>query len=217
MDLKPVLVSLIGALVLTMASALQAAPDVVVKGLFSNRAILVVNGQTHLVKAGDRTPEGILLISSTSREAVVEIDGERHTLGLSRHIAGSFSKAEKTEVRIPRSADSHYWVGGAINGRPVRMMVDTGASLIAMNIQDARRMGIDYRNGQRSASSTAGGIVETYIVELQKVSVGSLQLNNVQAAVVMGDFPAQILLGNSFLSRVSMDDEAGVMVLRNKF
>jgi len=217
MDLKPVLQFVAAALLLVIAGAVQAAPDVVVKGLFNNRAILVVDGQTHLVKAGERTPEGILLVSSSSKEAVVEIDGKRHSLSLSRHIAGSFSSAEIKEVRIPRSADSHYWVGGSINGRPVRMMIDTGASLIAMNIQDARRMGIDYRNGKRSASSTAGGIVETYVVDLQKVTVGSLQLHNVQAAVVMGDFPSQILLGNSFLSRVSLDDEGGVMVLRNKF
>lgn len=204
-------------LFLLAATLVYAAPQVEVKGLFSNRAILVINGENRLLKAGERSPEGVLLVSSTSREAVVEINGVRKTLSLSQEIAGSFTEAKENVVRIPRSPDSHYRVGGAINGRPVTMMVDTGATSIAMNVNDAKRLGIDYRNGKKSAASTAGGIVDSYIVDLARVSVGGIVLYNVPASVVIGDFPRQILLGNTFLSRVSMEEEAGVLVLRNRF
>lgn len=200
-----------------LSTFLWAGPEVTVKGLFAGRAVLEINGESHLLKAGERSPEGVLLISSNSREAVVEIDGRRQTLTLSQQIAGSFSEAHSEIVRIPRSPDSHYRVGGAINSTPVTMMVDTGATSVVMNLSQARRFGVDYRNGQRGRASTAGGIVDSYQVILPKVRVGNILLYNVAGVVVMGDFPEQVLLGNSFLSRVSMQEEAGVLVLREKF
>ncbi|MCK9505103.1 MAG: TIGR02281 family clan AA aspartic protease [Porticoccaceae bacterium] len=211
--LKPLVIALLS---LAMIPA-EAAPEVKVQGLFANRAVLLIDGEIRLLKAGERSPEGVLLVSSTSREAVVEIGGVRKTLGLSQQIAGSFTEAESNEVRVPRDSDSHYRVGGAINGKPVTMMIDTGATAVVLNLNDARRLGIDYRKGTKSFSSTAGGIVNTYSVVLDRVSVGNILLYNVQAAVVVGDFPQQILLGNTFLSRVSMVEEGGVLVIRNKF
>ncbi|MGD9660302.1 MAG: TIGR02281 family clan AA aspartic protease [Porticoccaceae bacterium] len=208
---------LMAALLLALLPVAQASPEVSVQGLFANRAVLVINGEIRLLKAGERSPEGVLLVSSTSKEAVVEIGGVRKTLGLSQQIAGSFTEAETNEVRIPRDRDSHYRVGGTINGKPVTMMVDTGATAVVLNLNDAKRLGIDYRKGTKSFSSTAGGIVNTYTVDLDRVSVGNILLYNVRAAVVVGDFPQQILLGNTFLSRVSMVEEAGVLVIRNKF
>ncbi len=209
---------LLGVLIwLALPTAAQAAPGVVAKGLFGGRAILEINGEAHLLKAGERSPEGVLLVSSTSREAVVEIAGVRHTLTLSRQIAGSFSQAQPTTVRVLRDADSHYRVRGAINGRPVTMMVDTGATAVVMNVNDARALGVDYRNGQPSRASTAGGMVDSYVVDLDRVSVGGITVHSVRGAVIIGDFPEQILLGNTFLGRVSMQEEEGVLVLRAKF
>ncbi|MFA5679497.1 MAG: TIGR02281 family clan AA aspartic protease [Pseudomonas sp.] len=205
-------------LLVLVATTTLGAPRVEVKGLFAGRAVLAVDGRDHLLRAGESSPEGVLLVSSTSREAIVEIDGVRTTLSLSRQIAGSFvAPSEPEQVRIARSPDSHYRVAGTINGKAVMMMVDTGATALAMNARDARQLGIDYRSGARIRASTAGGMVDSYAVTLARVSVGGIVLHNVRGTVVEGSFPEQILLGNSFLSRVSMSEEAGMLVLRGKF
>ena len=205
------------AFCLLFFSAVCAATTIEVKGLFNGRAILVIDGQNRLLKAGETSPEGVLLVASNSKSAEVEINGERQTLTLSRRISTSFSAAKKAELRIPRAADSHYWVRGAINGHPVQMMVDTGATLVAMNSRDADRLGIDYQQGKRGRSATASGLVNNYIVQLDKVTLGTITVRQVPAAIIEGDFPVQILLGNSLLGRLEMQMESDVMVLRQKF
>ncbi|HLS99100.1 MAG: TIGR02281 family clan AA aspartic protease [Porticoccaceae bacterium] len=213
--MKSVGIVLLAAFAL-LATLAWAAPDVVVKGLFANRAMLVIDGETRLLKVGQTSPEGVKLLASSSREAQVEIAGERRVLTLSRQISATYKAAEKAEVRIPRGPDSHYWVRGAINGKPVSMMVDTGATMLAMSGRDATRLGIDYRAGQRSRAQTAGGVVDSFVVRLDKVSIGAIVVHQVLATVVAGDFPQQILLGNSLLSRIEMREESGVLVLRQK-
>lgn len=193
------------------------AADIRVNGLFGGSAVLVINGKQRLLKQGQTSPEGVTLIDSNSRRAVVEFDGRQMTLGLSDHISSSFQAAEMAEVRIPRAENGHYFVSGFINGRPADFMVDTGATSIAMNLHHAEQLGVNFRRGRKGSASTAGGIVNAYHIPLQKLTIGNITLNQVDATVVVGDFPSQILLGNSFLSRVEMSEEEGVMVLRTKF
>lgn len=199
------------------ASLCWAEPDIRVNGLFNGRAVLEINGKQRLLKEGQTSPEGVTLIESDSHRALLEVDGRRVSLGLSEHIASSFQAAKVAEVRIPRAENGHYFVSGFINGHPVDFMVDTGATSIAMNFHDAERLGVDFRRGNKGAASTAGGIVAAYRVPLDKLTIGNITLHQVEATVVVGDFPDQVLLGNSFLSRVEMTEEEGVMVLRSKF
>ena len=199
------------------ASVCWAAPDIRVNGLFAGSAVLVINGKQRLLKKGQTSPEGVTLIESDSRQAVLEVDGRQMTLGLSNQISSSFKAAEVAEVRIPRADNGHYFVSGFINGRPVDFMVDTGATSIAMNLHHAEQLGVNFRRGNKSTASTAGGMVNTYHVPLDKLTIGNITLRQVDATVVIGDFPSQVLLGNSFLSQVEMTEEEGVMVLRTKY
>jgi aspartyl protease family protein len=194
-----------------------AAPDIRVQGLFGGSAVLVINGKQRLLKQGQTSPEGVKLVSSDSHQAVVEVDGQQVTLGLSQHISSSFQAAEQAEVRIPRSTNGHYMVSGFINGHPVNFMVDTGATSVAMNLNDAKRLGVDYRRGKHTKASTAGGIVNAFEVNLDKLVIGNITARQVSATVVVGNFPSTVLLGNSFLSRVEMTEAEGVMVLRKNF
>lgn len=192
------------------------ATNIRVVGLFDNRALLEIDGKQHFLKVGETSPEGIKLIKSSSKGAVVEYDGKRKPLDLSQHIASSFSEAQETEVNLLRGAHGHYFGRGAINGYPVDFMVDTGASSIAMNSQQAKRLGLKLDKKNRGTASTAGGIVQTHRVILNKVSVGGITHYNIPAAVVDGAYPEEILLGNSFLGKVQMTERNGVMVLREK-
>lgn len=194
-----------------------AMPDVRVHGLFGKSAVLVINGKQRLLKQGQTSPEGVTLISSGKSEAVLEVGGQRVTLGLSQHISSNFQAAKMAEVRIPRGHNGHYFVSGFINGRSVDFMVDTGASAVAININQAKALGIDYRNGQRIQMNTAGGVTDARDVVLNKLTIGNITLYNVRCIVNMGSFPTMALLGNSFLSKVQMTENEGVLLLKKKF
>lgn len=203
---------------LALASNLAAAaPEVQAIGLFKDRAMLEINGVQRLLKVGETAPEGVKLLASDSRGAVLEIDGKRVSLALSQRIAASFAAAEFAEVRIPRGEQGHHFVGGSINGHPVRFMVDTGATTIAMSSVDAERLGVPWRSGRQSATATASGVAAARELNLATVSIGPITLHDIPATVVTGPYPMTVLLGNSFLSRVEMTEESGVMVLRQKY
>jgi aspartyl protease family protein len=116
------------------------------------------------------------------------------------------------EIVIPMGQGGHFFVDGAINGRAVRFMVDTGATTIAMGAAEAQRLGIDYQKGQRGFVGTAGGVVAAYGVNLGAVRVGEIEVPNVQATVSAAGMPF-VLLGNSFLNRFQMRRENDVLRL----
>ena len=204
-------------LLFAFSAPVFAAPEIVASGLFNGKALLTIDGKPRLLKVGASSPEGVKLLSSNSQEANILVAGQTLTLHLSERISTAFKKPSFSETKILRSRNGHYFTSGAINGRPAKFMVDTGATAIAMNINEARRLGIDLRQAKPGMSSTAGGMVETFRVVLDKVSVGNVILHSIQASVINGDFPEQILLGNSFLSKVEMTEEAGVLVFRKKY
>ena len=121
-------------------------------------------------------------------------------------------------MQIWPDAYGMYNTIGNINSYPVTFLVDTGATLIAMNKNEARRLGLDYLViGTPSQASTASGIVNTYHIKLEKVRVGDITLTDVDATVVDGDFPIDVLLGNSFLNRLDMRRDGKMLELMKKF
>ncbi|CAM3708481.1 retropepsin-like aspartic protease family protein [Parendozoicomonas haliclonae] len=186
------------------------ATNVQVVGLFPGSAVLIIDGQRRLVKAGQEVGS-VKLISSNNQQAIVVVDGVRKTLSLSREQSGSYQPPEKTEVRLVRSNDGHYWTDGKINGRSVRMVLDTGASDISINESEARRLGISYLQGTPAIYNTANGQVSGYQITLASVSVREITLYNVKASVIPGNHP--ILLGMSFLRDVNMREESNILTL----
>lgn len=188
-----------------------------VKGLFKNGAVIVVNGQQRVLRVGKTSPEGIKLVSADSRSAEVEVNGKRQVLSLSRHISASFAPTEKPVARIPRGNGGHYYGTGQINQRQFRFMVDTGATTVAMNEASAKGLGLDYASGRKVYLSTANGYAPAHVVMLDTVQVGDIILNNVEATVLTGGFPKVILLGNSFLDRVNLQRNQGLLVLEARY
>jgi len=203
------------AVCLLLLGSAAVATTVEVKGLFGGSALLVIDGQRKLLKQG-RSHAGVLLISANSREAVVEFDGARHHLGVSKRISSRYTEAQNNEVRLAQGYGGHYVTPGRINNRPVTMMVDTGATAVAMSLPQAKALGLDYRNGDKTTVSTASGLSNAYRVVLPSVTVGTVTVNNVEALVNMSDYPKTILLGNSYLGRVAMSVDQGVLVLQSK-
>lgn len=191
------------------------AQSLVVKGLFDNAALIIVDGENVFIKAG-QTKKNIKLLKANSREALIEINGKQQSLTLSQQVGGQYQAVETKRVRIASQTGGHHWVRGQVNGRNVDFVVDTGASVIAMNLSTAQRLGIDYQNGQAGYVSTANGVIETRMVNLAQVTVGEITLNNVAASITLNNALSVTLLGNSFLSRTQMRTDNGVLILEYK-
>lgn len=202
-------------------AGLIAAPvlahDISVVGLFENRALLKIDGQQRWLKAGERSPEGILLVSATPKSAVVEIDGKRETLNLRSDIHTRLEAPVRPSVQIARDVNGMYLTAGSINGQPVRFMIDTGASDVAISQRAAERLGIDYRRGERGRVRTAQGVAHVWFVKLRSVKLGAITRVDVDAAVVEGSAPEPALLGMSFLSTVSMREAQNVLHLEARY
>lgn len=102
-----------------------------------------------------------------------------------------------------KGADGHYWADALIEGRAVRVMVDTGASVVALTRDDAARLGLALEPADFSATViTASGPVRAAPVELEAVAVAGARVDRVQALVVEAGLPHS-LLGMSYLGRLS--------------
>ncbi len=207
-----------GVVLLCWGLLAAAQPMVRVVGLFPNAAVLSIDGQRTLVKAGKTGPQGVTVISADSRSAVLQIDGVQSTHTLSRDYGnGGFAEPEKRRLTISKGVAGHYWVTGLVNGNTVPFMVDTGASTIAMNATQAQRLGIDFRNkGNPVMVNTASGTEKAWRVYLKSVKLGAIEVLGVDAMVLGGEYPRDVLLGMSFLGRVSWREEQGALIVEAK-
>lgn len=200
-------------------SAAYAMDKVTLHALFQDKAIVLVDGTRRVVKAGETTPEGVKLLATDTREetAELEFNGRREVLRLGV-VAAAFASAARGSATLYVEPSGHFHADGFINGTPVRFLVDTGATSIAMSSAAAKRIGIDYRRlGRGGVASTAGGVVRTYNLKLDKVQVGEITLYGVDAGVIEGPFPSEVLLGMSFLGQVDMTRDGARLTLEQRF
>ena len=91
--------------------------EIDVLGLFKDAAMLSIGGVERMLRSGERSEEGVLLISSNSREAVIQIGNEQHTLNLSSRIGTTYQQAEMASVSVLLNEAGQYRTSGTINGR----------------------------------------------------------------------------------------------------
>ena len=195
-----------------------AGLDVRVVGLFADRAVLLVEGEQHLLKVGQTSPEGVKLVSATSDHAILLIDGEQVSARLDGRVSAAKRPATADEVQVWRNTTGMYTTVGSINGLPVSFLVDTGATQVAMNAAQARRLGIDYHvTGSPAEVTTASGVERAWLVMLDSVKVGDLEVRNVPAVVLEGAQPKVTLLGMSYLGRMEINNDGRLMTLKKRY
>lgn len=119
------------------------------------------------------------------------------------------------ELVIPRSPDGHFYIDGEVNHEPVRFMVDTGASSVAVSTRLARRAQLP--EGRPVTVSTANGTREARLIHGVPVKAGPLARNDVTVTTGLdmgGDDGA--LLGQSFLRQFDVRIEANRLLLRSR-
>lgn len=124
--------------------------------------------------------------------------------------AAAFGRAE-----IVADARGHFVLTGRVNGRPLSMLADTGATLVALRASDARAAGLIVLPGDYTARvSTAGGVAEAARVRLGEVEIGNIRVTDVDAFVLSDDQLGTNLLGMSFLGRLkAFSIENGRLIL----
>jgi len=114
------------------------------------------------------------------------------------------SVATGSRVELRAGPSGHFHVEAEVNGRSVPVMVDTGATMVALSYEDAESAGIylrpqDFTHGV----NTANGRARVAPVQLDRVSIGDITVRNVRAVVSERGRLSTSLLGMSFLSRLS--------------
>jgi aspartyl protease family protein len=115
-----------------------------------------------------------------------------------------------TEVRLRRRLDGHFTANVEVNGKTISMIVDTGASTIVLRPEDAAKAGIDVsRLTYKVPVLTANGRTVAARVYVDKVAIGPLDRQRVEALVAQPGAMTQSLLGMSFLSRLRSYEFSG--------
>ena len=109
-----------------------------------------------------------------------------------------------------RSSDGHFYLDGKIDGEAATFIVDTGASVVAMDATMARSIGIDMsRLHFTNEVMTANGIAKAAPIRLDSITIGDITRHNVAAAVTEGSGLNTVLLGMSFLDTLTSYDFRG--------
>ncbi len=215
----PLRIKLLTLVLLLLVAGSAFSRDFIVLALFPGKAMIEFEGKRIFLKSGEEK-KGFLLISTDPYEqtAVLEVEGKTETYTIGKHIGGGYTKPEVNEVRVNSNKQGSFLVNGQINGQGVNFLLDTGATSIAMNENLANRLKIDFvKENKKVTVATAAGQRDAYRVVLEKVSIGSITLYDIQGLVLRGDSPEIALLGMSFLGQLELEQNQNLMVLRKKF
>lgn len=114
-------------------------------------------------------------------------------------IAGTRGTVSGSTLRVPMRDDGHFWVRGAINGREIDFLVDSGATTTALSLEVAQGAGVEIDTMFPVTINTANGSVSAQVARIEHLKVGPITQNNARA-VVSAAFGDTNVLGMSFLS-----------------
>ncbi|NVK89317.1 MAG: TIGR02281 family clan AA aspartic protease [Gammaproteobacteria bacterium] len=117
-----------------------------------------------------------------------------------------------SEVVLQQNRGGHYVSSGYINLQPVVFFLDTGATTVAVPEPVARTLGL--RRGREFEVHTANGIGRAYATQLSSLQIGSIELYNIEAAIVPNMPGDEILLGMSALRQLEFSQQGRELILR---
>lgn len=209
--------TLLAALVAALLPLWAAAHAPALAGRMGDRALIVIDGRARALSVG-QTAQGVTLLRWDGDDALIEQGGVRSRLRAGAApvvVGGAVPPSRGREIVIAAGPGGHFVTDGLIDGHAVRFMVDTGATLVSLGRAEAERIGIDWRQGRAVVTQTANGPAAATLVTLATLRIGDVELANVPAMVVPASLP-NVLLGNSFLSRLQMRRENDLMRLELK-
>jgi aspartyl protease family protein len=137
-----------------------------------------------------------------------------NTVARSTGAAETVGHAGSRSISIPRDSRGHFLTDGRIEGQRIGFMVDTGASVVALNETSAARFGLRPSRGDYNATvTTANGTIKAARARIAMVDVGGLVVRDVEAMVLPDQALSENLLGLSFLSKLKRFEYANGQML----
>ncbi len=182
----------------------------------SSRAIIVLDGERLVLTTEESHESGVTLVEADSEQAVINVEGELITLRTGEIAApiltethndelGNVAEAGQTDkVTLWANDTGFFFARGQVGRSSTRFLVDTGANTVTFSSRQADALGIRYQDGANAFASTASGIAPIKTIVLKKLTIEGISLRNIDANVVLGNFPEVPLLGGSFLNKLNM-------------
>lgn len=202
---------------LLMVQNAIADTQVNVVGLFSGKAVVMINGTAPQTLSVGQTIKGVKLISADSNLATFNIEGNVKQLSMGQAASIGGHAVNNPSVTLYADAKGHFVSECKINGAPLKFLLDTGATSVALNSGDAKFAKIDYKRGKPIQVSTANGVVTAYQVTIANLKIGNITLSQVEANVLEGGSPSLVLLGMSALNRLDMKRQDIALTLTKKY
>jgi aspartyl protease family protein len=180
-----------------------------------DKVVLVIDGRTRVMTVGE-TADGLRVQRGAAGQSVVVATSggvqRELVVGAAPVTVGGTAAGAAQRLVLEAGSDHLFHAGGEINGQAVQGVVDTGASLVVLSTQLARRLGVDWQAGTSAQVQTASGRSAGRRVRLAQVRLGPLQARDVEAVVIDSDMP-YVLYGNSFLQGFRLQWEQGRLSL----
>jgi aspartyl protease family protein len=207
------------ALLLLLACPLAVhAADIALIGVIGEQAAVIAidGGEPRTIKLG-QTRNGVKIIAVEKARATIEFEGKQRVLALGQHYRSGPARDARQSATLAADPRGHFFADATVNDQPIRFVVDTGASVVVLSAADAARMGIDWRAGRPARMQTANGPTTGFFVKIDRIRVGSIELQNIDGVVVEQGLGSYGLLGMSFLNRLEMRREGEKMELIRRF
>lgn len=166
-------------------------------GFFSFVVVLAIGmgGAVYAIKHRSELAEiAALAVDGKVRRAATSVDND----------ADGGRKADAGDMEIAATDSGHFETEAEVNGSRIDVMVDTGATLVALTYDDAARAGLYLKPADFTHEvKTANGTAKIAPVELSSITIGDITVRNVRGAVTERGKLHKTLLGMSFLSRLS--------------
>lgn len=169
--------------------------------------LLVVGGLVAAVAVNHQTVFAVMGLSHVATSGAADAGAAAESPGSRRRaskqpVEESSSRSGGVELRA--DSGGHFQTSASINGRSVDVLVDTGATLVALSYEDAERAGIFVKPSDFSGRvSTANGTARVARVTLDSVEIGDIRVRNVAGVVTERGAMRGTLLGMSFLGKLS--------------
>lgn len=171
------------------------------RGIMILAAILIVLG-TSMAQMADKI--------TTDKAQAKAVDKARAMNAFASMQPQTTAQAGARSVTVPRDSRGHFQTEGRVDGHRLGFMVDTGASVIALNETSAAQIGVrPLRSDYTANVSTANGSVKAARTRLAMVDIGGLVVRDVDALVLPDAALSENLLGLSFLSKLKRFEFAG--------
>ncbi len=149
---------------------------------------------------------GALALLTFGFDRLLEVRRNPNTEPLSRSGGGY------VEVVLAANDRDHYVATALLNGRKVEVLVDTGATQVAISESLAAKLGLP--RGPAFQVATANGIATAYATRVTSIRLGEIELRDVAANIVPNMTSPDVLLGMNFLRELEMTQRNGELVLR---